>query len=256
MVILFSVADSKFAPRGVSLRKNPLQEYCNSQQPKRRNGNMPGGFNQDVSMTEIYKLYGRPGSGSLAVQVALEEMGARYERIWVGREASDVADFCAINPAGRVPALVLPDGTVMFESAAILIHLALSHPQSALAPQPGTARHAAFLQWMVFLSANVYEAALRVYYSQRYSSRGEADAEAIRKQGTEHLCAHLALISQGLGPFVLGADYSIADAYLHMLASWYPGDKSELYARAPKLEAHAKLLSARPVVAKVEADNA
>jgi glutathione S-transferase len=207
-------------------------------------------------MTTMYKLYGRPGSGSLAVQVALEEIGAQYERIWVGREASDVAEFRAINPTGRVPALVLPDGTVMFESAAMLIHLALSHPSSVLAPQAGSSPHAVFLQWMVFLSANVYEAALRIYYSDRYSTRGEADAEAIRKQGTEDFCAHLALVSHGLGPYVLGIDYSIADAYLYMLASWYPGDKNELYARAPKLAVHAKLLSARPVVAKVDADHA
>jgi glutathione S-transferase len=207
-------------------------------------------------MTTMYKLYGQPGSGSLAVQVALEEIGARYERIWVSKEASDMARLRAANPTGKVPALVLPDGTAMFESAAMLIHLALSHPQSALAPQPGTSRHAVFLQWMVFLSANVYEAALHIYYSARYSARGEADAEAIRKQGTDAFCTHLALVSQGLGPFVLGADYSIADAYLHMLASWYPGDKGELYARAPKLEAHAKLLSARPAVAKVLADHA
>jgi GST-like protein len=207
-------------------------------------------------MTAVYKLYGRPGSGSLAVQVALEEIGAKYERIWVGREAADVAQFRAINPAGRVPALVLPDGTTMFESAAMLIHLALGHPQSDLAPPSGTGRQAVFLQWMVFLSANVYEAALRMYYSARYSSRGETDAEAIRKQGTEDFCTHLALISQGLGPFVLGSEYSIADTYLYMLASWYPGEKSELYARAPKLEAHAKLMAARPAVQKVEADHA
>ncbi len=203
-----------------------------------------------------YRLYGRPGSGSLAVQVALEEIGAGYERLWVGREAADVAQFRVMNPTGRVPALVLPDGTHMFESAAMLIHLALSHPQSRLAPQPGTSLHAVFLQWMVFLSANVYEAALRMYYSDRYSTRGEADADAIRKQGTDDFCTHLALISQGLGPFVLGTDYSIADAYLYMLASWYPGEKTELYARAPKLEAHAKLVSARPAVAKVDADHA
>jgi glutathione S-transferase len=206
-------------------------------------------------MTAVYKLYGRPGTGSLAVQVALEEIGAQYERIWVGREAADVAQFRAINPAGRVPALVLPDGTTMFESAAMLIHLALGHPQSALAPASGTSRHAVFLQWMVFLSANVYEAALRMYYSARYSCRGETDAEAIRKQGTEDFCTHLALISQGLGPFVLGSEYSIADTYLYMLASWYPGEKSVLYARTPKLEAHAKLIAARPAVAKVEADH-
>jgi glutathione S-transferase len=204
----------------------------------------------------MYKLYGRPGSGSLAIQVALEEIGARYERIWVSREATDVARFRGTNPTGRVPALELPDGAVMFESAAMLIHLALSHPQSALAPQPGTSRHAVFLQWMVFLSANVYEAALRVYYSDRYSTRGKADAEAIRQQGTDDFCTHLALVSQGLGPYVLGADYSIADAYLYMLASWHPGEKSELYARAPKLQAHANLVSARPAVAKVDADHA
>jgi glutathione S-transferase len=206
-------------------------------------------------MTAVYKLYGRPGSGSFAVQVALEEIGAQYERIWVGREAADVAQFRATNPTGRVPALVLPDGTTMFESAAMLIHLALGHPQSALAPPPGTGRHALFLQWMVFLSANAYEAVLRIYYSARYSTRGEADAEVIRKQGTEDFCSHLALIGQGLGPFVLGSEYSIADTYLYMLASWYPGEKSELYARAPQLEAHAKLLAARPAVAKVEADH-
>jgi glutathione S-transferase len=207
-------------------------------------------------MPAKYKLYGRPGSGSFAVQVALEESGAAYERIWVGREAADVERFRATNPTGRVPALVLPDGTVMFESAAMLIHLALEHPQSALAPQPGSSRHATFLQWVVFLSANVYEAALRMYYPARYSPRGETDAAAIRAQGTVDFCTHLGLIGQALGPYVLGADYSIADVYLYMLASWYLGEKTELYRRLPKLEAHAKLLAARPMMAKVEADHA
>jgi len=55
---------------------------------------------------------------------------------------------------------------------------------------------------------------------------------------------------------VLGADYSIADVYLYMLASWYPGEKTELYANLPKLQAHAKLVSVRPAVVKVEADHA
>jgi glutathione S-transferase len=214
------------------------------------------GSNEDVMMTATYKLYGRSGSGSFAVQVALEEIGAPYERIWVSTEAADVALYRATNPTGRVPALVLPDGTIMFESAAILIHLALSQPRAALAPQPGTSQHAAFLQWMVFLSANVYEAVLRMYYSARYSARGEADAEAIREQGTADFLTHLGVISQGLRPYVLGADYCIADTYLYMVASWWSGEKSELHARLPLLEAHAKLVSARPAILKVEADNA
>jgi glutathione S-transferase len=204
----------------------------------------------------MYKLYGRPGSGSFAVQVALEEIGAPYERIWVAADAPDVARFRATNPTGKVPALALPDGTVMFESAAMLIHLALENPQGSLAPQPGTSRHAAFLQWMVFLSANVYEAALRMYYAARYSARGESDADAIREQATTDYCAHLALIGGALDPYVLGARYSIADVYLYMLASWYPGEKTGLYRRVPQLAAHAKLVSVRPAVAKSEAEHA
>ena len=207
-------------------------------------------------MPAAYKLYGRPGSGSLAVQVGLEETEAPYERLWVGRDESQVAAFRAVNPTGKVPALVLPDGTVMFESAAMLIHLAAAHPRAALAPAPGTSRHALFLQWMVFLSANLYEAALRMYHSARYSTRGDLDAEAIREQGTTDFTAHIGLISERLAPYVLGAEYSIADVYLHMLASWHTGNKAELHARLPKLAAHAELILGRPAVRKVEADHA
>jgi glutathione S-transferase len=206
-------------------------------------------------MPNSYTLYGRPGSGSLAVQVALEEIGATYERIWVGREPAAVERFRAVNPAGRVPALVLPDGTIMFESAAMLIHLA-SQPQSRLAPRAGAGLHPMFLTWLVFLSANVYEAALRIYYPARYSSAGETDADAIRKQGVSDLIAHLRVIAAALSPYVMGKEYCIADTYLYMLASWYPEDKAQLYAEVPQLAAHAALVSARPAVAKVDTDHA
>jgi len=214
-----------------------------------------GSGNTVAAMTG-YRLYGRPGSGSFAVQAALEEIGAPYERIWVGQEPQDVARYREVNPAGRVPCLALPDGTVVFESAAILIHLALAHPAARLAPPPGTAGHAQFLQWMVFLSANVYEEVLRVYYAGRYSARGEADAAAIRDQATADLTQHLALIAGRLGPYVLGGEYTVADPYLYMLASWFPGDKSAFHARFPTLGAHAERVSARPAVARAEADNA
>jgi glutathione S-transferase len=204
----------------------------------------------------MYKLYGRPGSGSLAVQVALEELAVSFERIWVGREPQDVESFRAINPTGRVPALQLPDGKIMFESAAMLIHLAALSPQPAFAPRIGTSQHATFLQWMVFLSANVYESALHIYYPARYSARGESDAAAIRSQGLDDFCANLSLIGKNLAPYVLGSDYSFADPYLYMLASWYPEEKTALYSRAPELQAHANRLSQRPAVIKVEKDHA
>jgi GST-like protein len=209
-----------------------------------------------MSGMDQYRLYGRQGSGSLAVQVALEEIGVPFERIWIANEPEAVARFREINPTGKVPALALPDGTLMFESAAILVHLSLVHPSAGLAPPPGTSEHALFLQWMTFMSANAYEAVLRMYYSDRFSTRGALDAEPIREQGTRDFLAHLELLSRSLKPYVLGARYSIADVYLYMLATWYPGGKEELFARLPPLELHARALSLRPAVSKVEADHA
>jgi glutathione S-transferase len=206
-------------------------------------------------MKNQYTLYGRQSSGSLAVQVALEELGVSFERIWISKEPADVAKLKQLNSTGKVPALVLPDGTVMFESAAMLLHLALKYPEQ-LAPPPSSVEHAVFLQWMVFLSANVYEAALRMYYPARYSSRGAADAPAIQQRGEADFLAHLELIGKSLKPYVLGSRYSIADVYLYMLGTWYQGDRQELYNRLPALGAHAKLLLQRPAVAKVEADHA
>jgi glutathione S-transferase len=208
-----------------------------------------------MSTKKPFTLYGRSGSGSLVVQVALEEIGLPYERVWIGREPAEATRFKEINPTGKVPALALPDGTVMFESAAILMHLANLHPAAKLAPQPGTTRHAMFLQWLTFLSANAYEAVLRIYYPARYTTRGEAEAAVVRDQGRTDLLAHLSLVTRGLNPYVLGAEYTIADPYLYMLASWYP-EKDELFARLPSLEAHAELVLARPTVVKVEAEHA
>lgn len=207
-------------------------------------------------MTNAYKLYGRKGSGSMAVQVALEECGAPYERIWVGKEPADLAAYRKINPMAKVPSLALPDGTVMFESAAMLVHLAAAHPQAKLAPQAGSSRHALFLQWMVSLSANVYEAVLRLYYPDRYSSSGAAGADSIREKATADFLSQLELISAQLGPYVLGDVYSVADPYLYMLASWAPGEQSALHARLPALGMHAARLAARPSIVKVEADHA
>lgn len=207
-------------------------------------------------MENRYRLYGWPGSGSFAVQVALEEAGAGYDSIQVGREPSDIEAFRRINPTGKAPALQLPDGTLMFESAAMLIHIANAHPQSHLAPVAGSSEHARFLQWMVFLSANLYEAALRIYYPHRYSTRAEADAKVIRDQADIDYFAHLGLISNALNPYVMGERFSIADVYLYMLATWWPGDRSAMPERLPLLAKHAALIAARPTIIKAEAEHA
>lgn len=203
-----------------------------------------------------YRLYGRRNAGSLAPQILLEEIGAPYELILVGKTPAELEALRRVNPAAKIPSLVLPDGTAVAESAAILIHLTDAHPAAGLAPPAGSSAHARFLQWMVFLSANLYEAVLRYYYSERYSTSGEAAAPAVKAQALIDYGAHLGRMHGELSPYVLGENLSAADPYLHMLASWYPEDTEPLAARMPKLAQHAALLRRRPATLKAERDHA
>jgi len=203
-----------------------------------------------------YRLYGRKGAGSLAPQILLEEIGAGYELVWFGKTPADIEALRRINPAGKIPVLTLADGTAVTESAAILIHLTNVHPEAGLAPQAGSAAHACFLQWMVFLSANLYEAVLRYYYCERYATTGAAAAPAIKAQALRDYGAHLERIHGELSPYVLGDRLSAADPYLHMLAAWYPEDEAPLASRLPKLAQHAGLLRRRPATLKAERDHA
>jgi glutathione S-transferase len=208
-----------------------------------------------MSTTGAYTIYGRPGSGSVAPQMLLEELGQAYSVVWVGKDEAAIQDYGRICPTRKVPALVLPDGTVMIESAAMLIHLTTVHGEKKLAPPPGTSEHARFLQWMVFLSANLYESALRAYYSARYSADGEADAPAIHKQAILDFDRHAGVMEAALSPFLLGAEASAADMYLYMLGTWYPPGTDALAAKFPKIGVLMKAVAARPAVAKVMAEN-
>ena len=200
----------------------------------------------------IYKLHCRAGTGSLAVQMVLEEIGAPYELIWVDK-AAQVSQ--RTNPLGKVPVLVAPDGTPVFESAAILIHLTLAHPAVHLAPFVGTTAHARFLQWMVFLSANVYETALRYFYPERYSTSGTVAQGGIKEQALADYYRHLEVVQNTLSPYVLGETFSAADPYLYMLAGWLPRDAASLSSRLPKLAKHADLLRRRPATVKSDKDH-
>ena len=202
-----------------------------------------------------YRLYARHNAGSFAVQIALEEAKLPYELSWIARTPEAVAAYRRVNPAGKIPALALPDGAVMSESAAMLIYLATAHPQAQLAPPTGTAAHARFLQWMVFLSASLYETALRYFYSERYSADAAASA-GIQAQALADYAHHLETLDAQLSPYLLGETYCVADPYLYMIAGWYPGDLSALMQRLPRLARHAQLLRERPAVVKSEREHA
>jgi glutathione S-transferase len=201
-----------------------------------------------------YQLYGRSGSGSDIVRMLLEEIGAPYDFITVRKEPAELEAYQVVARTNKVPALVLPQGGAIFESAAICIHLAAAHPGARLAPVPGTLDHARFLQWMVYLSANLYECARRIYYSSRYSREGDNAAAGIKQQATDDFVQILELIVPALSPYVLGEDFSAADYYLYVVGGWYPDGWNPLHAKWPGLARHTALVAERAAVRKVEAD--
>ncbi len=203
-----------------------------------------------------YTLYGRSGSGSDIIRMLLEEIGAPYEYLAISRDPAEVEKYRGINPTGKVPALRLPQGSVLFESAAICLHLADSHPEARLAPAPGTLEHARFLQWMVYLSANLYECALRIYYADRYSRAGKSAAEGIQQQASQDFLDILGIVVPSLSPYVLGREISAADYYLYVVGGWYLDGREPLHKKWSAFAQHTQLLAARASVRRVEADQA
>jgi len=196
-----------------------------------------------------YRLYNRVGSGGFAVEAALALAGAPCELVELDSKPGIPLpeSFRAINPWGQVPALILPDGTLMTETGAILIHLAACFPDRGLAPPPGTPAHAQFLRWTVFASVNVYEAGLRGAYPFRYTTDPEG-YPAVRAAGLKRREEALAVIEAAIapGPFLLGETMRLADVYIAMLFCW-AGAGIE----APRLRALTAAVRRHPTVAPI-----
>jgi GST-like protein len=155
-----------------------------------------------------YILYGDRRSGSATVEMALAEIGAPVELRPVPLEGDHqlAADYRRINPMGRVPTLVLPDGTVMTESLAILLTLADRHPEAALLPPPGDSGRARALRWMTLAAAEFYPHVTRADYPERFTP-DPAQAPAIRARAVEMGRGIWRLMEREAAPdpFVLGA---------------------------------------------------
>ena len=204
-----------------------------------------------------YKLYGRPGAGNMAVEAAFAELGVAYDLIEVQKAADGSLDagFHSLNPRGQVPALMLPDGSVMTETAAILLHLADAFPQSGLAPAPGSSARAQHDRWLTFAHANLYEGILRLFYPDRYVSDPSA-ALAVEDAARSYVLQHFAIYqgALGAGPYHFGDKLSVLDLMVWMLSGWV--EPEPLAATCPKVVHLAAAVSARPSLAAVVARNA
>ena len=205
----------------------------------------------------MFKLYARLGAGSLAVEALLAECDIPYqvEDLERGPDGKLPASFLAINPRGEVPALILHDGSVMTESAAMMIYLADLYPDTGLAPSAASPLRPRYLRWLVYFATTVYMSDLRMYYPQRYTD-DPAGADAVKRQAIAHMAREFEIFAEalGAGPYILGETFSAADIYAAMLASW-ADNVPALFARHPNIKAHYDRVTARPRIAKVWARN-
>ena len=171
----------------------------------------------------MYVLHTERESGGFAVQAVLEAAGAEYRVAEVAEKAPRSADFLRLNPMGQVPVLELPDGTVMTESAAIVIHLADTLAPGRLAPEPASTERPAYLRWLVFMAVNLYGADLRFYYPGRYTAEATG-GQGVKQAALAHMEAQFAILDRAIGAkkFLLSDSFSAADPYVLMLAHWHP----------------------------------
>ena len=170
----------------------------------------------------MYKLYYYPGNANLAPHMVLEEAGAPHELVLVDRNknAHRSPDYLKLNPNGRIPTLV--DGElVLFESAAICLHLLDRHPEAGLAPAVGTDDRAHFYKWLVYLTNTIQTEFLTFYYPERHTTDTTAIA-SVKAMADRRLCEMFEIVDKALEgrQYLVGDRVSAADFYLLMLARW------------------------------------
>jgi glutathione S-transferase len=172
----------------------------------------------------MYQLHYFPSNANAAPHMVLEELGQDYKLELVDRagNAQKSRDYLKINPNGRIPTLV--DGNlVLFEAAAIVLHLVDQHPEAGLAPKVGTPARAKFYQWMTFLTNSLQEELMIWQYPERLAGTDAAASDIVKRGAEKRAESYLDVIEQHLkenGPLFLGETLSAADFYLVMLARW------------------------------------
>ena len=174
----------------------------------------------------MYRYYYDNVTASMAPHSVLEETGAAYEAIRVDITAPRPAGYEAKQPLSRVP--VLEDGDlVVFESAAIMMHLSDRHPETELAPPVGDRLRAHFYQWLVFYPAHIHASTKFHNYAHRYTT-DEACIPSVRAKAVETVDELFGVLDgrMGAGPWVLGERFSACDHALHMYCTWIEQDNN------------------------------
>jgi GST-like protein len=206
-----------------------------------------------------YKLYAANGGGSMIVEVAfgfaklpLEIVDVAWDDMGWNSKA-----LKKLNPLGQVPTLIMPNGKVMTETAAIVLHLADTVPGFELVPASDHPERAAFLRWLAFLIAAVYPTFTYGDVTERWvgAPHTEGAGKALREATDEHRNQLWRYVeSQIKGPWFLGRTMSALDVYMWPMGYWRPG--IDWFAKeCPRLHKIARAMKAHPVVKRVAARN-
>lgn len=170
----------------------------------------------------MYTLYYSPGTASMAVHLALLEIGAPHQLELVDLESKSQRSesYLRLNPQGQVPTLVIDDKPYT-ESAALLMMLADRHPEAGLSPPPGTPKRNQWFQWLVF-GSNAFGASYRSWFYPP-DLGGTEHPPAVRtalQRRIENLWSRVdAQLTTG-GPYVLGKEISAVDLLFIMYMRW------------------------------------
>ena len=201
-----------------------------------------------------WTLYSAPGTCALATHIALREAGADVEIVHLdfGAQQQQSPAYLAINPRGRVPALATERG-VLIETPALLAFVAQSFPAARLAPLDDPWAFARLQGFNGWLASTVHVAHAHKRRGARWADDPAAHV-AMRAKVAPNMTVHAALMERELaGPWVLGGDYSVADAYLFTIAGWLEGDGVDT-AAFPRLLAHRARMAERPAVRRALAE--
>jgi len=175
----------------------------------------------------VYTLFYFPQNASWAPHLVLEEMGVDYELSLVDRavNAQKSDQYMALNPTGRIPTLV-DDGLVIFESAAICLHLCEQNTQANLMPKVGDPNRAQFYQWLFYLTTTLQAEIMLYIYPGKHTSDREAAASIVQAQEIR-ITEMYALLDKQLEDkeYLVGNTVSVCDCFLFMLSHWCSGFK-------------------------------
>lgn len=190
------------------------------------------------------KLFLKAGACSLSPHIVLEESGLQYDTEAVDLKTKITAsggDFLAVNPKGYVPALQLDDGEVLTEGPAILQYLADLVPERKLAPGNGSIERYRLQSWLTFIGTELHKS-----FTPFFNPAAGDDWRSLAMANLERRLAYTDGQLAGKS-FLMGEDFTIADAYLFTVLSWGKFIRLDL-ARWPKLSAYQARIAGRPAV--------